>query len=44
MRGLSQPVAVPWSRVVSRETTSGNQTTTYDARGRNVGRLTGTSR
>jgi YD repeat-containing protein len=27
-------------RVISRETTSGNQTTIYDTRGRNVGRFT----
>jgi YD repeat-containing protein len=27
-------------RVISRETTTGNQTTIYDARGRNVGRVT----
>ena len=27
-------------RVISRETTTGNQTTIYDARGRNVGRFT----
>ncbi len=27
-------------RVISRETTSGNQTTIYDAGGRNVGRVT----
>ncbi len=27
-------------RVISRETTTGNQTTIYDARGRNVGKVT----
>ena len=27
-------------RVISRETTTGNQTTIYDANGRNVGRVT----
>jgi YD repeat-containing protein len=27
-------------KVISRETTTGNQTTIYDARGRNVGRVT----